>query len=434
MIVKKMQQNKAYSKVPTKHCQDLLQYILTARKKDAEIEHKLLFSGAINMLQEDCQDKNAVIAEQMALASESKSPNPMLHHVISIREHEKSKLDEEMARKIVENFMESLELKGYTAVYAVHQDTNHRHLHIAINRVNPDTYIAKDLKRDILQAHKAIAKIEAELGFTSEKNTKYVYKDNEIQHNPNYRKGVSDRGRMEEYKKGNESDERIIREMSTILLEAKTWQEVHENLAAHGVKYVCLRKGGASLKRGQSWVKASDVNRHASLRYMEERLGKFEPAAKKTMKKQELKEMKPRSFIQRPRTNNDLICIAIMVILRVMKEAIFGKTVIYKEKKKEVEAQGWKGKGAELNKIRSEMSTAHKQDVKEIKALYLSLCKKTKAADEQILINTIKDKGNLDEAAWADLYERETIGKITLNTQQMHKDFSNIISALGADS
>lgn len=429
-----MQQNKAYSKVPTKHCQDLLQYILTARKKDVEIEHKLLFSGAINMIQEDCQHKDAVIAEQMALASESKSPNPMLHHVISVREHEKSKLDAEMARKIVENFMESLDLKDYTAVYAVHQDTNHRHLHIAINRVNPNTYIAKDLKRDILQAHKAIAKIETELGFTSEKNAKYQYKNGEIQHNPGYQKGVSDRGRREEYVKGNESDERIIREMSTILLEAKTWQEVHENLATHGVRYICLRKGGASLKRGQSWVKASDVHRNATLRYMEERLGKFEPAAKKTMKKQELKEMKPRSFIQRPRTNNDLICIAISIILRVMKEAIFGKTVIYKEKKREIESQGWKGRGAELNKLRSEMAAAHKQDIKETKALYLSICKKTKGADEQILINTVKDKGTLEEAAWADLYEREKIGKITLNTQQIDKDFSNIISALGADS
>ena len=434
MIVKKMQQNKAYTKVPTKHCQDLLQYILTARKKDVEQEHKLLFSGAINMIQEDCQHKDAVIAEQMALASESKSPNPMLHHVISVREHENCKLDEEMARKIVENFMESLELGGYTAVYAVHQDTDHRHLHIAINRVNPDTYIAKDLKRDILQAHKAIAKIEAELGFTSEKNAKYVYKNNEIQHNPGYQKGVSDRGRREEYKKGNESDERVIKEMSIVLLEAKSWQEVHENLAAHGVKYICLRKGGASLKRGQSWVKASDVSRYASLRYMEERLGKFEPAAKKTMKKQELKEMKPRNFIQRPRTNADLICIAITIILRVMKEAIFGKTVIYKEKKKEVESQGWKGRGSELNKLRSEMSTAHKQDIKETKALYLSLCKKTKGADEQILINTLKDKGTLEEAAWADLYEREKTGKITLNTKQIDQDFSNVIKALGADS
>ena len=429
-----MQQNKSYTKVPTKHCQDLLQYILTARKKDVEHEHKLLFSGAINMIQEDCQDKNAVIAEQMALASESKSPNPMLHHVISVREHENSKLDEEMARIITENFMESLELKGYTAVYAVHQDTNHRHLHIAINRVNPDTYIAKDLKRDILQAHKAIAKIEAELGFTSEKNSKYIYKNGEISHNQNYQKGVSDRGRKEEYKKGNESDERVIKEMSTVLLESKSWQEVHENLAAHGVKYICLRKGGASLKRGQSWVKASDVHRNATLRYMEERLGKFEPAAKKTMKKQELKEMKPRSFIQRPRTNADLICIAITIILRVMKEAIFGKTVIYKEKKAQVEAQGWKGKGAELNKLRSEMSTAHKAEIKDLKATYIDICKKTKTADESMLIATIKDRGTLEEGAWADLYEREKMGKISLNVNQIEDDFNKIVNSLQAES
>lgn len=434
MIAKKMQQNQSFSKSPANHCKDLLQYILTARKKDVETEEKLLFSGAIGMLSEDCQDTYAVIAEQIGLVTETKSPNPLLHYVISVHSEENEQLDGEAARKISESFMESLELKGFSAVYAVHGNTNNRHLHLVINRVNPVTCKVKDVKFDILQAHKAIAKIEVEQGFKPEENAKYLYKDGQIIDNPSYSKGVSDRGKREEYKRGSESDERVIRGMAPLLAQAKNWQEVHENLAAHGVKYVRLKKGGASLKRGASWVKASDVSRYASLRYMEERLGAFEPAAKKTMKKQELKEMKPRSFIQRPRTNNDLICIAIMVILRVMKEAIFGKTVIYKEKKAQVEARGWKGRGAELNKLRSEMSTAHKQDVKEIKALYLSLCKKTKAADEQILINTIKDKGNLDEAAWADLYEREKIGKITLNTQQIDKDFSNIISALGADS
>ena len=128
-----MQQNQSFSKSPANHCKDLLQYILTARKKDVETEEKLLFSGAIGMLSEDCQDTYAVIAEQIGLVTETKSPNPLLHYVISVHSEENEQLDGEAARKISESFMESLELKGFTAVYAVHGNTNNRHLHLVIN-------------------------------------------------------------------------------------------------------------------------------------------------------------------------------------------------------------------------------------------------------------------------------------------------------------
>ena len=176
MIAKKMQQNQSFSKSPANHCKDLLQYILTARKKDVETEEKLLFSGAIGMLSEDCQDTYAVIAEQIGLVTETKSPNPLLHYVISVHSEENEKLDGEAARKISESFMESLEMKGFSAVYAVHGNTNNRHLHLVINRVNPVTCKVKDVKFDILQAHKAIAKIEVEQNFKSEENARYIYK------------------------------------------------------------------------------------------------------------------------------------------------------------------------------------------------------------------------------------------------------------------
>lgn len=72
--------------------------------------------------------------------------------------------------------------------------------------------------------------------------------------------------------------EKTIDELVQILKNATSWEDVHEKLAKIGFKYV-KKGGGASLvgyqNGNQVSIKPSDVFRYGSLKYMQDRLGKY---------------------------------------------------------------------------------------------------------------------------------------------------------------
>lgn len=139
MIFKKMEQSNEYSKSKEAHVSDLTRYVLTARSID-NTEEKLLCAGTLNMLNNDTKNVNAIIAEQYALASESKrSANPIVHYVLSVHNDENEKITSETTKQIVEDFIQKMGVSKHSVVYAAHQNTDNTHIHIVINRVDPET-------------------------------------------------------------------------------------------------------------------------------------------------------------------------------------------------------------------------------------------------------------------------------------------------------
>lgn len=277
MIFKKIKANPKKAKSKAAHIRDLTSYINDPQRlKENE---KVLYANGRGFI---CDDLLSRQHEMIALASEApKSKNPITHYLLSWREGEQP--TPEQVEEAVSLLLAEMGLVDHQVMYALHQDTDNYHLHIAVNRVHPDTYkvIKPNKGFDIEAGHRSIAKIEMAQGWQSEKNARYtVIENGEIEKDQKPAKGrqPEQRKRDRENRTGEKSAERIaIENAASIIQESTTWPQLHERLAHAGMRYE--RKGsGALIFVNDIPLKPSSVDRGASMPALEKRLGAFVPA------------------------------------------------------------------------------------------------------------------------------------------------------------
>ena len=298
MIVKKIKAKANLVKGKASHIKDLTDYIRDPEKSNPK--EKVLYSNGRGFL---CDDHKSQQAEMVALASEAvRSRNPVAHYVMSW--HEGEQPSPEQVEEAVNIFLDELGLKDHQAIYALHKDTDNIHLHLAVNRVHPETLkvIKPNKGFDIEAAHKAIARIEHAQGWQREQNGRYALLENgelgreqPAQDKP--RQPSQPRRDMEQ-RTGEKSAERIaIEEGAPIIKKATSWRELHSQLATKGMRYE-KTGSGATLFIGDVGVKASSADREASLGKLQKRLGAYEPPPPRQQEEQQLaaaeqKERKP---------------------------------------------------------------------------------------------------------------------------------------------
>jgi len=277
MIVKKIKAKANLVKGKASHIKDLTDYIRDPRQ--ANPEEKVLYANGRGFI---CDDHKSQQAEMVALASEAvRSPNPVAHYVMSWREGEQPSPGQ--AEEAVSIFLEELGLKDHQAIYALHKDTDNLHLHIAVNRVHPESLkvIKPNRGFDIEAAHKAIARIEHAQGWQREQNGRYVLLENgELGREhlaPGQPRQPGQPRRDMEQRTGEKSAERIaIEQGAPVIKRAQTWEQLHHELADQGMRYE-KTGSGAVLFVGGIGVKASSADREASLGKLQKRLGAYEP-------------------------------------------------------------------------------------------------------------------------------------------------------------
>lgn len=221
-------------------------------------------------------------AEMIALAQEAvRSKDPINHYVLSWREGEQP--TPAQVEQAVDMLLEQMNLQGHQVIYGLHADTDNYHLHVAINRVHPDTLKPVEINNgfDIEALHQAVARIEQAQGWQSEKNARYkVQEGGDLKRTDvgSSVKKIDRRTADMELRTGEKSAKRIgIEEAGPIIKNAKNWQELHAGLAALGMRYE--REGsGAKVFIGEVGIKASDVDRNASIGKLQKRLGLYQPA------------------------------------------------------------------------------------------------------------------------------------------------------------
>ena len=250
-----------------------------------EFEHtveKCVYLGGRGFLSEKLSGR---IKEMAALASEAtSSPDPISHYVLSW--HEGEQPTPEQIEEMVTILAKEMRVSDHQMVYGLHADTGNYHLHIALNRVHPDTLKVAHIGGgfDIEVLHKAIARIEHVQGWGREANGRYIVdaKGKVVRAKrgkepaPDAPREPSKTAKDQEHRTGIKSAERMAIEQAAPILEAaKSWQEVHQGLAAIGMKYE--RQGsGAVIWVGDTPVKASAASRKTSINQMQKRLGPFE--------------------------------------------------------------------------------------------------------------------------------------------------------------
>ncbi len=253
---------------------ELVDYIFASH--DAQGKEKLAHSGSLNFL---TTTRAAQKKEMIALAEESiQSKMPVAHWILSWKDGEQP--TPEKVDFAVQYFLQLMEWKEHQAFYAVHKNTSNLHVHILVNRVNPDTLKVHRPNRgfDIDRAHLAIAKLERIQGWASEENS--VYEPAQFGSYLSLSKRdypkLCPAAETLENATGEKSAQRIARERGhSIIKDATSWRELHEGLAAVGLRFE--KKGsGALVWVDDVAVKASSVDRSFSMPKLIKKLGEFE--------------------------------------------------------------------------------------------------------------------------------------------------------------
>ena len=271
MIIKKIPNPKAHSPKASR-IGSLLDYIEAQTEKKVELRF-----AAGDFLTESRQGQRA---EMIALAGEAvRSRDPIDHWLLSWKAGEQPSAAE--CREAVEILKRYLGMSvDHQAICALHSNTENTHLHIVLNRTDPETFRVADNGWSIDRAHQALAEIVQRQGWEQETNAVYQTGRGEKRRD----KGVSGpctKARDFENATGAKSTERIaMEEVPKLLRSARSWSDVHSALAARGFRYE-LKGSGALVWLGETAVKASAIGREFSRKRMEERFGPLEPTAEK---------------------------------------------------------------------------------------------------------------------------------------------------------
>ena len=287
----------------------LLEYIRAPERDDAA--EKCVHHGTRNFITEEPADQ---IAEMVALAQgATRSRDPIVHYVISFREHEQP--TPEQVDAAIDTVQATLKIGELQLVYALHADTRNWHTHIVINRVSPETekpvQINKGFDIDALQ--RAVALVEHEQGWQTDANKRWKIRNGQaVPADPepaspdrpkrparpkakqNRRPGQRRRD-ISHQKDEPSATEQAIETLGPVFAGTDGWQRLHAALEEHQAKYerVANGAGGVVHWRGVT-IKASAIHREASLRRLERRFGcPYEPLAAETAKDEQVKPLHP---------------------------------------------------------------------------------------------------------------------------------------------
>ena len=91
---------------------------------------------------------------------------PVYHLVVSWHKDDTPKLDDSVKQEQIQHILEGLELQEHQALVIHHNDTQHPHAHIMVNRVHPETYKAAQLSHDGYKRGRIARRLEKDYGLT----------------------------------------------------------------------------------------------------------------------------------------------------------------------------------------------------------------------------------------------------------------------------
>jgi hypothetical protein len=135
-------------------------------------DEKCVYHGLRNFITADPAN-HAV--EMIAVAEYAvRSRDPINHYVLSWSTGEKPTPGQ--VETSMDILLEELWMSGHLVIYGLHADTGNHHLHIILNRVNPDTSKCVEINKgfDIKALHGAVTRIEQAHGWKPEQNALFV--------------------------------------------------------------------------------------------------------------------------------------------------------------------------------------------------------------------------------------------------------------------
>jgi hypothetical protein len=254
----------------------LINYITNAQGKNERV-------GEIKIT--NCQSEQPGWAAMEAEAVQAKNTRTKMdktyHLLVSFREGDHP--SPESLHAIEARMCETLGYKDHQRVSAVHYDTDHMHIHIAINKIHPTRFTAHEPYFDKKNLGVLCTALEKEYKLAA---------DNHI---PKMTQGEAKAQDMEKAAGVESLIGWIKRGCLPELVTANSWDALHKSLARNGLTLE-QRGNGLVIKDAQGIAaKASSINRDLSQNKLEKRLGAFQPAASHEIKATARYEVKPMS-------------------------------------------------------------------------------------------------------------------------------------------
>jgi hypothetical protein len=210
------------------------------------------------------------------------------HLVVSLDPNDR-RLERKELQQVVEKLVDTLGISEHQYIAVRHDDTDHEHIHVAINKIHPETFRIHSPAWDHQKLFTGARALKRELGLTP------------LRSRTRDRENVPQRAADCEAHHGIDSFARWAREKlrpASRTTELRSWDDVHDVCSRFGV---VIRAHGNGLvfedvERGVR-VKASFVARELSKARLCERLGAFQSASERP---REAAQRAPHRYSPRP--------------------------------------------------------------------------------------------------------------------------------------
>lgn len=239
---------------------ELAKYIENPQNKQERIE----FVRVTNCQQQNILDAAKYEIEPTQKLNQRSTDDKTYHFVISFRAGEHP--SQNVLDAIEDRMCAALGYEDHQRVSAVHNDTDNLHIHIAINKIHPETYNIHTPFNDF-KTHTAMCELlEKEFGLEH---------DN---HKAQKKLSENKAADMERHSGKESFLGWVQRECAEQILNASSWRELHQTMQQNGLEL--RQKGNGFVITGpdELGVKASSVDRALSRASLEKKLGSFEPS------------------------------------------------------------------------------------------------------------------------------------------------------------
>jgi Relaxase/Mobilisation nuclease domain/Large polyvalent protein-associated domain 7 len=219
----------------------------------------------------NCQSDTPAVAIAEVLATQSENQrtksDKTYHLVVSFPHWER--LSREQAEDIEDSICFVLGFAGHQRISAVHENTDHFHLHIAINKIHPTTFRYIEPYYPYYKLDNLAKELEIKHG---------LHQDNRIGRGKRFGKVGELEAHQQEESFLRWLHENLGDQLKQALQEAKKWQDIHDLLTAYGA---VIKPRGAGLAiatvNGTVGIKASSLDRKLSFKLLTDRFGAYEP-------------------------------------------------------------------------------------------------------------------------------------------------------------
>jgi hypothetical protein len=190
---------------------------------------------------------------------------PVYHITVSWPEAER--LPREQMLTVADRLIGDLGLAEHQAVIVCHNDTDHPHLHIMVNRVHPETGKAWSTSMDYKRVEESLRRLEHELGLQQVPGR---HTDPERAQEPHRRPEPGSEREMDAWSR--EELKGIRSKLGRAFTEAKSWGELRVKLFQHRLE---LREKGQGfiVTDGRGFAKLSQFGKTARKDLLEQRFG-----------------------------------------------------------------------------------------------------------------------------------------------------------------